>query len=103
MTKFLINSVGWAYLVIALDWYTKKIVGWDPSLRSQSFEWECALDMALNNEFPDGVRGNSLKLISDNGCQPTSCGFMDDMKTLEIKQIFTSYHNPKGNADTQKL
>ena len=65
------------------------------SLRVSLLNGNIALDMALNNEFPDGVRGNSLKLISGNGCQPTSCGFMDDMKTLEIKQIFTSYHNQK--------
>jgi len=45
----------------------------------------------------------ALKLISDNRRQPTSCRFMNDMKTLGIKQIFTSYDNPKGNADTQKL
>lgn len=89
-------------MVIALDWYTKKIVGWDLSLRSRHAEWKCALDEALNNEFPGGVRGNGLKFINDNGCQPTSCSFMKDMATLGIEQIFTSYDNPKGNADTQK-
>ena len=34
MTKFLISSVGWVYLVIVLDWFSKRIVGWDISLRS---------------------------------------------------------------------
>jgi len=29
MTKFLVSSIGWIYLVIVLDWYTKKIVGWN--------------------------------------------------------------------------
>jgi len=29
MTKFLISSIGWIYLVIVLDWYRKKIVGWN--------------------------------------------------------------------------
>lgn len=99
----MINSVGWAYLVIVLDWFTKKIVGWDLSLRSRSAEWKKALGMALNNEFPDGVRGSGLKLISDNGSQPTSCSFMNDMKILGIDQIFTSYDNPKGNADTERV
>jgi len=32
MTKFMVSSIGWVYLVIVLDWYTKKIVGWDLSL-----------------------------------------------------------------------
>lgn len=36
MTKFMIPSIGWAYLVIVLDWLTKKIVGWNLSLRSRT-------------------------------------------------------------------
>ncbi len=62
LTKFMINSVGWAYLVVVLDWFTKKIVGWDLSLRGRSAEWKKALDMAFNDEFTDGVRGSGLKL-----------------------------------------
>jgi len=34
MTKFMIPVIGWTYLVIVLDWYTKKIVGGDIALRS---------------------------------------------------------------------
>ena len=102
MTKFMTAS-GWLYLVIVLDWYTKKIVGWDVSLRSKSGDWKSALEMAVTNEFPDGVKDNGLKLISDNGSQPTSTTFMRDMETLGIEQIFTSYNNPKGNADTERM
>lgn len=103
MTKFMISSLGWVYLIIVLDWYTKKIVGWDLSLRGRSKEWRQALEVALEREFPDGVRGRGLKLISDNGSQPTSVSFMRDMATLGIEQIFTSYDNPKGNADTERI
>ena len=103
MTKFLIPLLGWVYLVIVLDWYTKKIVGWDLSLRSRSTEWKGALEMGIQREFPDGVRGRGLKLISDNGSQPTSISFMRDMATLGIEQIFTSYDNPKGNAETERM
>ena len=53
--------------------------------------------MALNNQFSDGVRRNGLKLVSDNGSQPTSCSFMQDMSTLGIEQIFTSYKDPQGS------
>jgi len=28
---------------------------------------------------------------------------MKTCSTLEIKQIFTSYNNPKGNADTERM
>lgn len=103
MTKFLIPSVGWTYFVGVLDWYTKELVGWDLSLRSRTWEWKKTLDMGTQKMFPDGVRGCGLKLISDNGSQPTSTGFMRDTATLEIEQIFTSYDNPKGNADTERF
>ena len=62
MTKFIIPSIGWVYLVVVLDWYTKKIVGWNLSLRSRSLEWREAMDLAIQREFPEGVRGNGLKL-----------------------------------------
>jgi len=103
MTKFMVPSVGWVYLIIVLDWYTKKIVGHHLSLRARRQEWEVALDLALQQEFPDGVRGKRLKLISDNGSQPTAVKFIKNMAHLDIEQIFTSYNNPKGNADTERM
>lgn len=103
MTKFLIPVLGWVYLVVVLDWFTKKMVGWDISLRSKASDWKRALEMAIGREFPQGVRGKGLKLISDNGSQPTSVSFMRDMATLGIEQIFTSYDNPKGNAETERM
>lgn len=103
MTKFLISSLGWVYLVVVLDWCTKKVVGWNLSLRSKASDWRKALEMALLREFPYGVRGSGLKLVSDNGSQPTSTSFMRDMKILGIEQIFTSYDNPKGNAETERM
>ena len=69
--------------------------------------------MGLNKKFKDGVRGKDLKLISDNGSQPTSSpvkllfnrarAFMKEMANLGIEQIFTSYDNPKGNAETERM
>lgn len=32
MTKSMITTVGWCYLVLVVDWYMKKIVGWKESL-----------------------------------------------------------------------
>jgi transposase InsO family protein len=103
MTKFLIPTLGWAYLVLVLDWYTKKIVGWDLSVRSRRQEWEAALLQGVQAEFPQGVRGAGVKLVSDNGSQPTATGFLAAMSLLGIEQVFTSYDNPKGNAETERL
>ena len=35
--------------------------------------------------------------------QPTSTSFMRDMRTLGIEQIFTSYDNLRGTADTERM
>jgi len=103
MTKVMIENFGWIYIVIVIDWYTKKIVGYNNRLQSKTSDWLDALNLALITEFCDGVRGKNLKLLSDNGSQPTSTRFIAECGNLDIKQIFTSYNNPKGNADTERV
>jgi putative transposase len=44
MTKVMIDGFGWMYLVIVLDWYTKKIVGYYTGLECRSKHWLEALD-----------------------------------------------------------
>jgi len=102
MTKSMTDS-GWVYIVIVLDWYTKKIVGHYADSISRAPEWLEALDDAVNAQFPDGVRQRNLYLMSDNGSQPTSLRFMKACSGMEITQAFTSYNNPKGNADTERM
>ncbi len=94
---------GWAYIVLVLDWYTKKIVRAKADRFSKTSEWKEVLDQALCKEFPQGSREQGLKLISDNGCQPTSKAFMKNCNHLGVKQIFTSFCNPKGNAETERM
>jgi putative transposase len=102
MTKVMTES-GWVYVVIVLDWYTKKIVGHYSGRQARAAEWLEALEKGLNREFPEGVRGSGLKLMSDNGSQPTSLSFMKVCSNLEVEQVFTCYNNPKGNADTERM
>lgn len=96
------TACGWAYLVLVLDWYTKQIVGYHCGPRAISRDWLAALDQGLNRHFPDGVRERGLHLMSDNGSQPTSETFMKACSLLDVHQAFTSYNNPKGNADTER-
>lgn len=104
MTKIMISSWGWVYLVVVLDWGSKKVVGWDLSLTSKTSDWLTALDKALNQQFPNGLsEQDKLQLVSDNGSQPTSTRFLSSCSLLGIEQIFTSYSNPKGNAETERL
>jgi putative transposase len=78
---------------------------------SGSLQWQTskdnrvlnALEKRLNREFPGGVRGKGLKPLSDNGGQPTSLRFMKACSNLEVDQVFTSYNNPRGNANTERM
>jgi len=103
MTKVLVDDFGWVYIVLVLDWYTKKIVGYYAGMPCTAKHWLAALDMAVNHQFPAGARDQGLSLMSDNGCQPTSQAFMKACSTLGIQQAFTSDNNPKGNADTERM
>lgn len=105
MTKIMIQGFGWLYMVIVLDWYTKKIVGHSISTKSKTNDWLDALNNACDNQFPNGIlsKEQNLYLISDNGSQPTSQKYMLACSVMELKQIFASYNNPKGNADTERL
>jgi putative transposase len=103
MTKIYVEKQGWAYLVVVLDWFSKKIVGVSVAPRSRSQEWLEALNQAVNERFPFGVKGSGLNLVTDNGCQPTSIAFQDYCGLTGIEQIYTSYNNPRGNAETERV
>ena len=101
MTKVKLPHVGWDYIVVVLDWRSKKIVGHSIALRSKTDDWLEALDRACQRQFPQGIRlHDEISLVSDNDCQPTSHRYMQACSNLGIKHIFTSFCNPKGSADT---
>lgn len=105
MTKVL-TAEGWAYLVVINDWFTKKILGAFVADRSRAADWLEAVNQAVCRQYPNGIRemkNLELNLMSDNGSQPTSLTFMRECRALGIKQAFTAYNNPKGNADTERL
>jgi transposase InsO family protein len=105
MTKVLTKE-GWAYLVVVNDWFTKKILGAFVAERSRAADWLEAVNRAVCRQFPRGIRETEnleLNLMSDNGSQPTSLTFMRECRAFGIRQAFTAYANPKGNADTERL
>lgn len=84
MTKVMVQPMGWVYVVIVLDWYTKKIIGHYAGLQAKSTHWLLALEQAVQRQFPAGVQGRGLSLKSDNGGQPTS---VISMKTCAMLGI----------------
>lgn len=103
MTKILSTEAGWVQIVLVLDWYTKQVVGFHVGRRATASDWLGALDQGLNWKFPMGAKGCGLSLMSDNGTQPTSASFLKACGLLGVRQAFTSYNNPKGNADTERM
>lgn len=103
MTKVMIDGFGWVYLVVVLDWHTKKVVGHYAGLQARAWHWLVALNRAVNRQFPNGIEDQHVHLMADNGCQPTALAFMRATAALGIRQAFTSYNNPKGNADTERF
>ena len=102
MTKFMVDSLGWIYLVAVVDWYSRKVVGYAVGRNCGSDLWIATLEQAVMSEFPEGSREENLFLMSDNGSQPTSGKFMNVAGLLGIQQAFTAYSNPKGNANTER-
>jgi putative transposase len=103
MTKVLVAGFGWVYIVVVLAWYTKKSVGYSADMRCTTPNWLTTLDRAVNQQFPDGVRGHALSLMCDNGCQPTAMAFMEACRTLGLHRAFTNCNNPQGNAATERF
>lgn len=105
MTKVMIPNFGWVYLHVVIDWGSKKLLSTHMSLSSKSADWIYALNEAVNLQFPQGIKesGQIPELVSDHGCQPTSNAFKRECAALGIQQIFASYNNPKGNADTERV
>jgi putative transposase len=62
MTKVMIEGFGWVYLVVVLDWHSKKVVGHYAGLQARAWHWLVALNRAVNRQFPHAPR-----------CRP-SCG-----------------------------
>ena len=83
-----IQGWGWVYFHLVIDWYTKEIFGKNVTLTSKTQDWLEDLHLAVQSRFPNGIRlkRGKPKLISDNGCQPTSISFMENGSTLGIKQ-----------------
>lgn len=104
MTKVRTLYGGWAYLHVVIDWGSKAFIGACVSHTSKTSDWLCALNDSVNRQFPNGIRmHDSLMLVSDNGCQPTSKRYQKECHYLNIQQVFTSFNNPKGNADTERF
>lgn len=103
MTQFMLSGGQKLFLVVVLDIFLRRIVGWHLSHRCRAQEWLAALDRALLAELPTGSRARELTLRLDNGCQPTSNRFQDTLKTCGVNPEWIGYNSPKQNAHVERV
>lgn len=103
MTSLLLTTLQRLYLVVVLDVFTRRIVGWHLSTRCRSREWILALEQAIHHEFPDGVREAGLTLRSDNGSQPTSQAYRTVLETLHITGEYIGFNCPEQNGHVERV
>jgi putative transposase len=102
LTKVRGTGFSWISIVVVLDGYSKQLVSCDAGVPCTAKHGVAALDMAVNQQFPDGAQGKGWSLMSDHGCHPTLIVFMEAYSIMEIHQAFTSANTPKGYADTER-
>lgn len=98
MTSFMLTTGVPLYLVLVMDIFTRRIVGWQLNHRCRAKEWLTALNHALCAEFPNGPRDAGLTLRMDNGCQPTSKAYIDTLQTCGITGEWVGFNCPEQNA-----
>ena len=103
MTSFMLTNGVKLFLVLVMDVFTRRIVGWHVNRRCRTREWLNALNEALSIEFPNGPRGKGLTLRMDNGCQPTSKAYIETLNTCEITGEWIGFNCPEQNAHVESV
>jgi len=101
-TKFLVGTT-WVWLLVVMDRFSREVVGWTLSLRARATEVCAVLDTALRDRFPQGVRGQGLKVASDNGSAFLSEHFQEFARLLEVGLLRTRVRYPEGNGRCERL
>ena len=91
---YLWTSVGWVYLAVVLDLFSRKVVGWAMSAQMNTALVETALHMALQTRQPDA----SLLHHSDQGSQYTSAAYQNRLAGTDIQLSMSRVGNCYDNA-----
>lgn len=91
---------GWLYLVVILDLYTRRVIGWATSDSLATEFVVDALKMAIRNSW--SMTGEIL-LHSDRGVQYTSKDFRACLKLADITQSMSRRANCWDNAPSESF
>lgn len=104
MTSFQLADLTTLFLVVVIDCYSRKIVGWTLSGRCRASEWTAALRMGLEGAgLTDKDKTAGLVLRSDNGAQPCSRHFVEYLAKCGVRGQYTGYDAPDDNAYVERV
>lgn len=96
---FIPTSVGWRYLAIVIDLYSRRVVGWSLSSHLRTDLVNKALRQALRSR----PRDQGLIFHSDRGSQYGSLSFRALLRDANITQSMSRRANPYDNAWTESF
>jgi putative transposase len=103
MTSFQLADLTPLYLVVVVDCYSRKIVGWALDRRCRAKEWLAAVRMALESQQLTSESRSTLVLRSDNGAQPCSKAFVEYLAHVGVRGQYTGYNAPDDNAYIERM
>jgi putative transposase len=104
MTSFTLSDLTPLCLVMVIDCYSRRIVGWTLDRRSRATEWICAVRMALELEgLTTKEACKQLVVRSDNGSQPCSKKFVEYLGKMGVRGEYTGYNAPDDNAYIERV
>ena len=104
MTSFQLSTLTTLFLVVVIDCFSRKIVGWNLSRRCRAGEWIAAVRMALEEEGRmEREKCRGLVLRSDNGSQPCARKFVEFLGRRGVQGQYTGYDAPDDNAYVERV
>lgn len=104
MTSFVLSDLTSLYLIVVIDCYTRKIVGWSLDRRCRAGEWVSALRMGLESQgLTSKELCRNLVVRSDNGSQPCSRRFVEYLGKVGVQGQYTGYNAPDDNAYVERV
>lgn len=104
MTSFQLADLTPLFLVVVIDAFTRKIVGWSLDRRCRASEWTAALRLALDAQgIVTREQAASLTVRSDNGSQPCSRHFVEFLGSRGVRGQYTGYDAPDDNAFVERV
>jgi putative transposase len=104
MTSFVLSDLSPLFLMVVIDCYSRKIVGWALDRRCRAGEWVSALRLALDSQgLATQEQTAMLTVRSDNGAQPCSKHFVEYLAQVGARGQYTGYNAPDDNAFVERV